>query len=70
MSQSLTVRCLDPEQQMPIEYLNTSVDDLYSQTEKYFDYTDKLGDITAKTLVIVGAQDWICPRGVFYGLFL
>ncbi|KAK8040041.1 hypothetical protein PG993_008452 [Apiospora rasikravindrae] len=35
--------------------------DLYSESEKYFDYRDQLGQITAKTLVIVGDKDWICP---------
>ncbi|KAI1498038.1 Alpha/Beta hydrolase protein [Biscogniauxia marginata] len=35
--------------------------DLYSEQEKYFDYRDKLHMITAKTLVIVGDKDWICP---------
>ncbi|KAJ6623570.1 prolyl aminopeptidase [Mycena sp. CBHHK59/15] len=34
---------------------------LYSESEKYFDYRDALGRVTAKTLVIVGEQDWICP---------
>ncbi|KAK2758403.1 proline iminopeptidase [Colletotrichum kahawae] len=36
-------------------------DDLYSEKEKYFDYTDRLSQITAKTLVVVGDKDWICP---------
>ncbi|ORY58470.1 Alpha/Beta hydrolase protein [Pseudomassariella vexata] len=35
--------------------------DLYSETEKYFDYRDQLHLITAKTLVVVGQEDWICP---------
>ncbi|KAL2422036.1 Proline iminopeptidase PfmaB [Exophiala dermatitidis] len=35
--------------------------DLYSKSEKFFDYRDSLDKITAKTLVIVGEQDWICP---------
>ncbi|KAH8596799.1 Alpha/Beta hydrolase protein [Bisporella sp. PMI_857] len=35
--------------------------DLYSQEEKFFDYRDKLKNITAKSLVIVGEFDWICP---------
>ncbi|KAL3474793.1 Alpha/Beta hydrolase protein [Aspergillus californicus] len=35
--------------------------DLYSASEKYFDYRDQLDSITAKTLVIVGDKDWICP---------
>ncbi|KAF4446402.1 hypothetical protein FALBO_17081, partial [Fusarium albosuccineum] len=42
-------------------YVAESHNDLYSQEEKYFDYTEKLGTIEAKTLVIVGDQDWICP---------
>ncbi|RMJ13481.1 hypothetical protein CDV36_006863 [Fusarium kuroshium] len=42
-------------------YVAESHNDLYSQEEKYFDYTEKLDNITAKTLVIVGDQDWICP---------
>jgi pimeloyl-ACP methyl ester carboxylesterase len=36
-------------------------DDLYSETEKYFDYTERLHEIKAKTLVVVGEFDWICP---------
>ncbi|KAJ0426593.1 alpha/beta-hydrolase [Aspergillus carlsbadensis] len=35
--------------------------DLYSEAEKYFDYRSSLDKVTAKTLVIVGAEDWICP---------
>ncbi|BCS20469.1 alpha/beta fold hydrolase [Aspergillus puulaauensis] len=35
--------------------------DLYSASEKFFDYRDGLKNITAKTLVIVGEHDWICP---------
>ncbi|KAL4903053.1 hypothetical protein BDW74DRAFT_180344 [Aspergillus multicolor] len=34
---------------------------LYAPSEKYFDYLADLGKITAKTLVIVGEHDWICP---------
>lgn len=45
--------------------LTTRVDDLYSEKEKYFDYTEQLGSISAKTLVIVGEKDWICPPGSF-----
>ncbi|KAJ4278979.1 hypothetical protein NW764_006336 [Fusarium oxysporum] len=44
-------------------YVAESHNDLYSQKEKYFDYVDQLGSIMAKTLVIVGEQDWICPPG-------
>jgi proline iminopeptidase len=36
-------------------------DELYSKKEKYFDYRESLHLITAKTLIIVGDQDWICP---------
>ncbi|KAK8006042.1 hypothetical protein PG991_012339 [Apiospora marii] len=42
-------------------YNAESHNDLYSESEKYFDYRDQLGQITAKTLVIVGDKDWICP---------
>ncbi|KAK1585742.1 Alpha/Beta hydrolase protein [Colletotrichum navitas] len=42
-------------------YVAESHNDLYSEKEKYFDYTDQLPEITAKTLVIVGDKDWICP---------
>ncbi|KAF8862477.1 alpha/beta-hydrolase [Acephala macrosclerotiorum] len=35
--------------------------DLYSASEKYFDYRDQLKNISAKTLVLVGEKDWICP---------
>ncbi|CZR65609.1 uncharacterized protein PAC_15509 [Phialocephala subalpina] len=35
--------------------------DLYSSSEKYFDYRDQLKNITAETLVVVGEKDWICP---------
>ncbi|CAN8105471.1 unnamed protein product [Discula destructiva] len=44
-------------------YVAESHNDLYSETEKYFDYTEKLELVTAKTLVVVGDQDWICPPG-------
>lgn len=40
------------------------VDDLYSEEEKYFNYTKQLKSITAKTLVVVGEKDWICPPGL------
>lgn len=43
--------------------LTMKTDSLYSEEEKYFDYTDKLDKITAKTLVLVGDRDWICPIG-------
>lgn len=36
-------------------------DDLYSEKEKYFDYRESLHLVTARTLIIVGDQDWICP---------
>jgi proline iminopeptidase len=36
-------------------------DELYSEGEKYFDYRDSLHLISAKTLIIVGDHDWICP---------
>ncbi|KAF6812584.1 proline iminopeptidase [Colletotrichum musicola] len=42
-------------------YVAESHNDLYSEQEKYFDYTDRLTEITAKTLVVVGDKDWICP---------
>jgi len=42
------------------------VDDLYSEKEKYFDYRQDLPRIKAKTLVIVGDKDWICPPGMRY----
>ncbi|KAL1864995.1 hypothetical protein Daus18300_007342 [Diaporthe australafricana] len=42
-------------------YVADSHNDLYCETEKYFDYTEHLSKITAKTLVVVGAKDWICP---------
>ncbi|KAK8208538.1 prolyl aminopeptidase [Phyllosticta capitalensis] len=35
--------------------------ELYSESEKYFDYRNDLASITAKTLIIVGSEDWICP---------
>ncbi|RXK37936.1 hypothetical protein M231_04825 [Tremella mesenterica] len=35
--------------------------DLYSEQEKYFDFRDKLGEVKAKTLIVVGANDWVCP---------
>lgn len=44
-------------------YVAESHNDLYSEAEKYFDYTADLHKITAKTLVVVGADDWICPVG-------
>lgn len=41
----------------------TSLDDLYSEQEKYFDYRDRLHLISAPTLIMVGDKDWICPLG-------
>ncbi|CAG7924915.1 unnamed protein product [Penicillium olsonii] len=38
-----------------------SHNDLYAEPEKFFDYRDRLHLITAKSLVIVGGRDWICP---------
>ena len=38
-----------------------ATDDLYSAAEKHFDYRAQLAHITAKTLVVVGDKDWICP---------
>lgn len=29
--------------------------------EKLFDYREQLPNVTAKTLIIVGEKDWICP---------
>ncbi|WRT70429.1 uncharacterized protein IL334_007427 [Kwoniella shivajii] len=40
--------------------------ELYSEGEKYFDYRPKLKDITARTLIIVGDKDWICPPSQSY----
>lgn len=37
------------------------IDDLYSEPEKFFDYREQLATVTAKTLVVVGDHDWICP---------
>ncbi|KAF1950180.1 alpha/beta-hydrolase [Byssothecium circinans] len=42
-------------------YFAESHNDLYSEKEKYFDYREDLSNIAAKTLIIVGEQDWICP---------
>ncbi|KAF2799748.1 alpha/beta-hydrolase [Melanomma pulvis-pyrius CBS 109.77] len=42
-------------------YFAESHNELYSSEEKFFDYRNDLPKITAKTLVIVGNQDWICP---------
>ncbi|KAH7068511.1 Alpha/Beta hydrolase protein [Paraphoma chrysanthemicola] len=42
-------------------YFAESHNELYSEEEKYFDYRESLQRITAKTLIIVGEQDWICP---------
>ncbi|KAB8224911.1 Alpha/Beta hydrolase protein [Aspergillus novoparasiticus] len=38
-----------------------SHNDLYAEPEKFFDYRDGLSTVTAKTLIIVGERDWICP---------
>jgi proline iminopeptidase len=43
--------------------VNVKKDNLYSKSEKYFDYRDQLKHISAKTLVLVGEKDWICPPG-------
>ncbi|CAI7630356.1 unnamed protein product [Penicillium glandicola] len=55
----------DPElglkQNIDTVFYAKSHNDLYSQQEKFFDYRDRLQLITARTLVIVGERDWICP---------
>ncbi|CAG8286806.1 unnamed protein product [Penicillium salamii] len=38
-----------------------SHNDLYAEPEKFFDYRHQLHLITAKTLILVGEWDWICP---------
>lgn len=60
MSRSLTVCHI---RHGIMDYDTDNIDDLYSEDEKYFDYVDQLGSIQAKTLVIVGDQDWIFPPG-------
>ncbi|KAH7114006.1 Alpha/Beta hydrolase protein [Dactylonectria estremocensis] len=47
-------------------YVAESHNDLYSEKEKYFDYTDRLQSITAKTLVLVGDRDWILLDWIMY----
>lgn len=42
-------------------YSAASHNALYSAAEKYFDYRAALPTIAAPTLVVVGAEDWICP---------
>ncbi|KAH6672304.1 Alpha/Beta hydrolase protein [Halenospora varia] len=42
-------------------YRSKTHNDLYSEKQKYFDYRGQLQNISAKTLVIVGEKDWICP---------
>ncbi|KAL4924208.1 alpha/beta fold hydrolase [Aspergillus undulatus] len=46
---------------------------LYSDNDKFFDYRDELKSVTARTLVIVGEKDWICPpeqsRTIAEGIF-
>ncbi|KAF2639037.1 alpha/beta-hydrolase [Massarina eburnea CBS 473.64] len=42
-------------------YFAESHNDLYSEEEKYFDYRENLTNVAAKTLILVGEQDWICP---------
>ncbi|KAG7696692.1 hypothetical protein KL933_004773 [Ogataea haglerorum] len=42
-------------------YRAQSHNDLYAESEKYFDYRDKLPLLQTPTLVIVGEKDWICP---------
>lgn len=44
-------------------FVAESHNDLYSESEKYFDFTLDLAKITAKTLIVVGENDWICPPG-------
>lgn len=45
----------------PFANCNGEQDDLYAESEKYFDYRHGLSKVTAKTLLVVGAEDWICP---------
>ncbi|KAL5438275.1 hypothetical protein PMIN07_001970 [Paraphaeosphaeria minitans] len=42
-------------------YFAESHNDLYSEQEKYFDYRADLKKVVARTLIMVGDQDWICP---------
>ncbi|KAF3053752.1 hypothetical protein E8E11_011944 [Didymella keratinophila] len=42
-------------------YFAESHNELYSESEKYFDYRQLLNKIKAKTFIIVGSEDWICP---------
>ncbi|KAH3914382.1 hypothetical protein HBI56_093360 [Parastagonospora nodorum] len=46
---------------LKIVYFAESHNALYSEREKYFDYRESLHLVAAKTLIIVGDQDWICP---------
>ncbi|GMF07739.1 unnamed protein product [Ambrosiozyma monospora] len=43
------------------KYRAKSHNDLYSEEEKYFDYTSQLKLFKKPTLIIVGEKDWICP---------
>ncbi|KAH3661509.1 hypothetical protein OGAPHI_006356 [Ogataea philodendri] len=43
------------------KYRAESHNSLYAESEKYFDYTNKLALLETPTLIIVGEKDWICP---------
>ncbi|KAJ5660133.1 Alpha/beta hydrolase fold-1 [Penicillium longicatenatum] len=49
------------ESNLQTAFYAKSHNDLYSDDEKFFDYTDQLQSITANTLILVGERDWICP---------
>ncbi|KAF3034860.1 hypothetical protein E8E12_000709 [Didymella heteroderae] len=42
-------------------YYAESHNELYSETEKCFDYRELLHKVRARTLIIAGSEDWICP---------
>ncbi|KAJ5946694.1 Alpha/beta hydrolase fold-1 [Penicillium verhagenii] len=50
-----------PSRCMLLNDAHNHEDDLYSDGEKFFNYTDRLQYIVANTLVVVGERDWICP---------
>ncbi|QPG77065.1 hypothetical protein FOA43_004463 [Brettanomyces nanus] len=43
------------------KYRSETHNDLYSETEKYFDYRSQLPYLKVKTLIFDGKEDWICP---------
>lgn len=50
------------ERNLATRFNAESHNSLYSETEKYFDFTKDLPNVKVPTLIVVGEKDWICPK--------